>query len=99
MSFEVSPGGSSPRVQFKVGGLRVGRFVDGLKFAKYIDVTLTDRWRDYRIDLSANSRALESVVCPFAVVVTADDNPNIGEVTVYVDNIRFEAEDRSTEAR
>jgi len=88
----------NPKAQFKVGGLRVGEHKDGLVFSKFLDVRVTDRWREYKIDLTGNNKGLESVVCPFAVVVIKQDNPDINNISIYIDDIRFEVGEPSPDS-
>jgi hypothetical protein len=81
------------KVRFECGGLAVGTLVDGVRPAQLPvpEVTvLNDKWKDVTIDLTKKAAGLEKVACPLKVIVRANENPGKDEITVYVDDIRFE---------
>jgi hypothetical protein len=81
------------KVSFETCGLQTGRHVDGIRLPQTPSPKVTpldDSWREVTIDLTRKAEGLSFVVCPLKVIVRADDNPGRDELTVYVDEVRFE---------
>jgi hypothetical protein len=88
--------GQTVRARFEACGLSFGDYADGIELplTPHPDVTvLKDKWQAVTIDLTKKAEGLESVFCPLKVIVRYNENPGKDEVTVYVDDIRFEVGD------
>jgi hypothetical protein len=85
--------GERVRVKFTSGNFALGALKDGVRPAqrpRNTPTLLTDRWTPVEIDLTPKAAGLESVVVPLQITATAVDNPGKQEVTVYVDDVRYE---------
>ena len=90
--------GRRVRVSFTSGGFAKGDLEDGVKPAQSPKederthnkvTTLTDKWETFVIDLRKKAAGLDSVVNPLQVIARYNDN-RVDEVTVYVDDVRYE---------
>ena len=84
------------RVRFQCGGLHVGKYTDGIRFGrqpKSRNTIVTDAWTEVSIDLSKGAvEGLNSVINALSLIVRSEDNPGVQELTVFLDDIRFETE-------
>jgi hypothetical protein len=79
------------KVQFKTGGTSGQRHSDTLTFPvspKQNPVRLTDQWQTVEIVLTGKD--LTQVICPLDIVVIGNSNAGKEEVTVYIDELRYE---------
>jgi len=88
------------KVCFESCGLSAGPLVDGIRPAQKPDTyptVVADKWKEITIDLTKKAAGLDKVACPLKVIVRANENPGKEEITVYVDDIRFEVGDKKEE--
>ena len=84
LSFWARGAGGGEVVSFEYGILGSDKKFHDSSGGKLSNVTLTDQWQKYSIDLSG--RDLSDIKTGFAWVVAADGKP----VTFYLDDIKYE---------
>ena len=85
--------GQKVKVRFESGGLSVGKVRDGIRLPQVPNpdpTLLTDEWKVVTIDLTKKAAGLDSVASPLKVIVRSSDNPKQDEITVFVDDVRYE---------
>ncbi|HKI36843.1 MAG TPA: hypothetical protein VKA46_33635 [Gemmataceae bacterium] len=89
--------GQIVKARFESCGVKSGDLRDGIELPqtpKPAVTTLGAKWQDVSIELTKKAAGLDKVVCPLKVVVRANENAGKEQVTVYVDDIRFEIGDK-----
>lgn len=76
--------GGEKIAEFKLGGI-TGEYPDSDQ-ASISQVTLTNQWKQYTIDLKGKD--LSTIIGGFAWAASKDDNPE--GMTIYIDDIRYE---------